>query len=156
MDANADPFKKDYFVTYKPIGGLKAFKKVFRKLDLYALPVTLRYKGEKKFYTNYGAVTSLLIVLLMLTYLYTEVMRMLDRSQYTSTETVFTVIERDSATGAWSYDNIVEMGTYVDMTFGIRAMHQNGTDFNDSSYFTFDFKQREAVYSTFLSSWTET
>ena len=108
MDANADPFKKDYFVTYKPIGGLKAFKKVFRKLDLYALPVTLRYKGEKKFYTNYGAVTSLLIVLLMLTYLYTEVMRMLAKSQYTSTETVYTVIERDKVTGDWSYENIVD------------------------------------------------
>jgi len=42
-------------------------KRKFRLLDLYALPITLRYKGEKKFYTNFGALTSLFIILLVMT-----------------------------------------------------------------------------------------
>ena len=32
-------------------------------LDMYALPITLRYKNQKMFYTNYGAVISLLVYL---------------------------------------------------------------------------------------------
>jgi hypothetical protein len=28
---------------------------------MYALPITLRYKGEKKFYTNWGALLTVLI-----------------------------------------------------------------------------------------------
>jgi len=35
-------------------------------LDLYALPVTFRFKGEKKFYTNFGAATSLVLLFLII------------------------------------------------------------------------------------------
>lgn len=52
---------------------MKQFKRQFRKLDLYAMPVTLRYKGEKKFYTNFGALTSVIIILLMVAYIWTEI-----------------------------------------------------------------------------------
>jgi hypothetical protein len=48
------------------------------------MPVTLRYKGEKKFYTNYGAVTSLLIILLMVAYIGTEISVMLSLTKYTA------------------------------------------------------------------------
>ena len=47
--------------SYKPIGFWKKFKFNFKKLDMYALPITLRYKNQRKFYTNAGALMSLLI-----------------------------------------------------------------------------------------------
>jgi hypothetical protein len=40
---------------------MKIFKFNFKKLDMYAQPVTLRYKNQKKFYTNYGALASLFV-----------------------------------------------------------------------------------------------
>lgn len=45
-------------------------------LDLYALPITFRYKGEKKFYTMFGAVVSLFIILATLSLLYSELTAM--------------------------------------------------------------------------------
>lgn len=144
-----DPFRDPRLYSHEPIPLMKNFKKLFRRLDLYAMPVSLRYKGEKKFYTNYGACTSLLIILLMLAYIYTEIMLMLSQTQYESTQTVKTVVERDLATGLEAYDNVVASGVYVDMTFGIRAFHENFTDFNDPSYFTINFSQLENEYNAF-------
>ena len=120
------------------------------------MPVSLRYKGEKKFYTNYGACTSLLIIVLMLAYIYTQIMLMLSQTQYESTQTVKTVVERDLATGLEAYDNVVANGVYVDMTFGIRAFHENLTDFNDPSYFTINFSQLENEYNAFNDQWIQT
>ena len=134
---------------------MKSFKKLFRKMDLYALPVTLRYKGEKKFYTNFGALTSLFIILLMLAYIGSEINVMLSQTKYTTQSTVFPVSVRDLASGDQEYSVIVENGVYVDMTFGLRAFHPNGSDFNDSSYFTFDFHQTRSQYSSFLDEWSE-
>jgi hypothetical protein len=42
---------------------MKRLKRLWRRSDLYALPITLRYKGEKKFYTNFGAATSCVLIL---------------------------------------------------------------------------------------------
>ena len=55
----------DNFFTYKRIPLKKTFKKFFRRIDFYAKPITLRHKGEYKFYTNLGAYTSLVILLIM-------------------------------------------------------------------------------------------
>ena len=41
---------------------------MFRYLDLYAIPITLRFKKEKKFYTNYGALTSMVLIMTMLSF----------------------------------------------------------------------------------------
>ena len=60
-----DKFNHEDFNDPRPKALGENMMRLFRKLDLYALPVTLRYKGEKKFYTNFGACTSLIIILLM-------------------------------------------------------------------------------------------
>ena len=66
FDMEIDPFKDPELTYYEPIPCFKRFKRNFRMLDLYALPVTFRYKGEKKFYTNFGAATSLVLLLCIL------------------------------------------------------------------------------------------
>jgi hypothetical protein len=65
-----DPFRDPNLYSYEPIPCMKKFKKLFRRLDLYAIPISFRYKGEKKFYTNFGALTSLFVVLAVLSYCY--------------------------------------------------------------------------------------
>lgn len=71
-----DPFKDKNLTTYHPWTAYESFKKTFRMLDLYALPITFRYKGEKKFYTMFGAVVSLFIILATLSLLYSELTAM--------------------------------------------------------------------------------
>jgi hypothetical protein len=46
--------------------------RLFKKADLYAMPVTLRFKGEKKFYTNFGACVSIVIILVIVFSLYSS------------------------------------------------------------------------------------
>lgn len=53
---------------YQDVPYKKVFKKYFRRLDFYAKPITLRHKGEYKFYTNAGAYTSFLILLIIVSY----------------------------------------------------------------------------------------
>ena len=65
-----DPFRDPSLYTIENIPMIKQFKKQFRKLDLYALPISFRYKGEKKFYTNFGALTSIIVILIVLSYCY--------------------------------------------------------------------------------------
>lgn len=120
------------------------------------MPVSLRYKGEKKFYTNFGALTSVIIILLMVAYIGTEIKLMLSQTQYEQTQTVLSVVERDQATGSQAYSNVVANGVYADMTFGMRAFHNNFTQFNDPSYFTLRFLQQTQSYSTFYKVYTST
>lgn len=49
----------------EPIPLWKKFKFYFKQIDMYALPITLRYKNQRKFYTNAGALTSLFIYLFL-------------------------------------------------------------------------------------------
>lgn len=74
----ADPFHDPRIHSYIRVPCMKQFKRQFRRIDLYAMPVTMRYKGEKKFYTNYGAVTSIVIILLMLSYIGSQISVMLE------------------------------------------------------------------------------
>ena len=53
-------------------------------LDLYAMPITFRYKNQKKFYTNYGALTSLILILLIFGYLGLCFHQMMAYSTYTT------------------------------------------------------------------------
>lgn len=78
-----DPFRDPRLYSQVPIPCMKKFKRMFRRMDLYAMPVTLRYKGEKKFYTNFGALTSLIVVFLMIAYIITEIKVMLSQTKYT-------------------------------------------------------------------------
>jgi hypothetical protein len=61
-----DPFDMSELNTYRKQGTCKLMKKAFRRADLYALPITLRYKGEKKFYTNFGACISAFVIFFIL------------------------------------------------------------------------------------------
>ena len=58
--------------NYSKISGCKKFKFYFKMLDLYALPITLRYKNQRKFYTNFGALTSVFIFILVFSMLGAE------------------------------------------------------------------------------------
>jgi hypothetical protein len=40
---------------------MKIFKMYFRKADMFAPAITLRYKDDKKFYTNWGAFLTIVI-----------------------------------------------------------------------------------------------
>ena len=81
-----DPFKDPELYSYSEIPLMKRFKRLFRALDLYALPITLRYKMEKKFYTNYGALASLLLIIVVLVYVYTAVALMLQKTKITQSQ----------------------------------------------------------------------
>ena len=51
---------------FKPIPTFKRFKFWFKMIDMYALPITLRYKNQKMFYTNFGAIISLVVYIIVL------------------------------------------------------------------------------------------
>lgn len=72
-----DPYDDPDLYTIEPIPCMKQFKKIFRLIDLYALPITLRYKQEKKFYTNWGAATSIFIILIMVGFFVSYLVTML-------------------------------------------------------------------------------
>jgi len=57
--------QQEQIYEYKSIPITKRLKGLFRLIDFYALPVTLRHKGQKMFYTNFGALTSFFIIIIM-------------------------------------------------------------------------------------------
>jgi hypothetical protein len=61
-----DPFRDRSLVEYSQIPPKDKFIKLFNKFDLYALPITLKFNGEKKFYTTFGAMTSIFLIVVML------------------------------------------------------------------------------------------
>jgi hypothetical protein len=70
-----------------PVTTCALFKHYWRMSDIYALPITLRYKRQKYFYTNYGAIASNLVALLMVYFFYSYTQLMLDDSQLTTSYT---------------------------------------------------------------------
>ena len=78
-----DPFNDPSLYEYQPIPWQKQLKKLFRRLDLYALPITLRYKAEKKFYTNFGAATSIVLMFVMVGFLWAYIREMLADTRVT-------------------------------------------------------------------------
>eukprot|EP00347_Sterkiella_histriomuscorum_P022902 403336727 len=75
--------RKEDVYEYTRIPLKKRCKRIFRQADFYANPITLRYKGEKKFYTNFGALTSTLIIAGMVALTVYYVALMLSMSQIT-------------------------------------------------------------------------
>jgi hypothetical protein len=144
-----DPFHDPNLYKQEFISPIKEFKKLFRRLDIYALPITFRYKGEKKFYTNFGALTSILVILLVLAYTYTEINLMLGYTKFTTTDTKSSTLERDQATGDQQYDYLLETAEYANITFGIKVMHANDTVFWDDRYFTVNISQTNATWNVF-------
>ena len=78
-----DPFKDEdfYHIEKGKCGTLT--RRLIRQVDLYALPITLRYKSEKMFYTNFGAATSILLILGMIGILSSELVKMFSLTELT-------------------------------------------------------------------------
>ena len=87
----------DYF-TYKRIPAMKTFKKFFRRIDFYAKPITLRHKGEYKFYTNLGAYTSFAIIVIMAGFATWMFMNMISGSSFTVDHKIFSYTRDDNPT----------------------------------------------------------
>ena len=62
-------FKDNDLYSEEKIPGCAQFKRMWRRSDMYSLPITLRYKGEKSFYTNFGALTSNIVVIVLVSFL---------------------------------------------------------------------------------------
>ena len=57
-----NPFENSNF-TYKTKDKcISKTRRLMRITDMYALPISLRYKSEKKFFTNFGAVTTITLM----------------------------------------------------------------------------------------------
>jgi hypothetical protein len=80
-------FEDERLNTYTPITFCKQFKRMWRRSDMYALPVTLRYKGEKSFYTNYGAGISNIVIFVLLGFFLTYLNTMLSDTNISSSYT---------------------------------------------------------------------
>ena len=80
-----DPYDDPSLYIIEPVPCMKRFKKIFRLIDLYAIPVTLRYKQEKKFYTNWGAGASVFVILVMLAFFVTNIVHMVGDTKTTET-----------------------------------------------------------------------
>jgi hypothetical protein len=52
---------------YKKNGLMFKCSEMFKKIDMFSIPVTLRFKGERNFQTKMGAFTSFVIILAALT-----------------------------------------------------------------------------------------
>lgn len=78
---DTDPFRDPALKQYVPIPAMKIVKRTFRLLDIYAIPITLRYKGEKKFYTNFGALTSLVLIITMIGFAISYILTMIADTQ---------------------------------------------------------------------------
>ena len=55
--------------SYQPIPLMSRFRFYFKKIDMYAQPITFHYKNHDKFYTNFGALASLLVYFITLSFL---------------------------------------------------------------------------------------
>ncbi|CDW77920.1 UNKNOWN [Stylonychia lemnae] len=108
---------------YRRIPLNKKCKKLFRQADFYANPITLRYKGEKKFYTNFGALTSSLIIAGMLALTIYQVTLMLSQSQITFQES-----------SSLALPAAFELGVDNGFTFAFRL-------YNKDTKKTFDYNQ---------------
>lgn len=117
----------DYF-TYRKVPMTKIFKKFFRRIDFYAKPITLRHKGEYKFYTNLGAYTSLFIILIMIGFTTVLAINMINGNEFTVQHRII------------SYNNefpVVPLGKNS-FSMGFALFDEDGNLFDDLSYFKFN------------------
>jgi|LauGreDrversion4_2_1035121.scaffolds.fasta_scaffold2403868_1 hypothetical protein len=91
-----DPFRDPALYSYEPIPLMKLGKRYFRALDIYALPITLRYKMEKKFYTNFGALASVVLLLVVGVFIYVEMSVMVSKTEVTGTSSSNFISNRQS------------------------------------------------------------
>ena len=103
---------------------------------MYALPITLRYKKEKLFYTNLGAFVSICLYLAMIGLFLSELFTMLSRSKIEKDTTTILAQNKDEA--------IQSNGLFL---FGYRFIDIDTNEvFDDESIL-------KGVYSTERSTW---
>ena len=90
-----DPFRDPDLFSEQRVPLLKRIKKLFRKVDIYALPITLRYKSEKRFYTNFGALTSCFLVIAVMSFASSYVLTMLANENPTTQQKTAFISEKD-------------------------------------------------------------
>lgn len=90
-----DPFRDESFYHLEKVKCASVTRRLIRQVDLYALPITLRYKSEKMFYTNFGAATSILLILGMLGLLLSEVLTMISLNKLFLTTSTIPVDSKD-------------------------------------------------------------
>ncbi len=95
MIEDTNEFRDPEFSSYKPIKCGTQIRKVVRLADMYALPITLRYKSEKLFYTNLGACVSIALYLTMIGLFMSELFTMLSRSKIEKDITTILSQQRD-------------------------------------------------------------
>lgn len=126
-----DPFRDPELSSFKPVKCGSQVRKVIRLADMYALPITLRYKREKLFYTNLGACVSICLYLTMIGLFLGELMTMLSRSK----------IQNDATTILSKSKDILSETNGL-FLFGYRFIDSEKNEvFNDTSVL-------KAVYST--------
>ena len=84
-----DPFRDEDFYHIEKVKCATLTRRLIRQADLYALPITLRYKSEKMFYTNFRAAASIMLILGMLGLLTSELIKMFSLSELTITSSTF-------------------------------------------------------------------
>ena len=138
-----DPYNDPSLYTIEPIPCMKRYKKIFRLIDLYAMPITLRYKQEKRFYTNWGAATSIVIILVMLGFFASNLINMF--ADTNTTETILTklVVNKEPATTSSSTYN----GTFI---FGFRILDADSNAFWDQSIIKWSVVTTKKTWSSAL------
>ena len=129
----------------KPYSCMKRFKRIFRLVDLYALPITLRYKQEKRFYTNWGAMTSIFIIMLMLGFLVSSLLTMFADTNVTEVVTTKLIKNKD-------FQNLEE-GNFI---FGFRVIDSNDQLFEQSDILSWDIVTNEAEWNNATQSYSTT
>ena len=98
----------------------------------------MRYKNEKMFYTNFGALSSILLILTMIGLFLSYLLTMLSKTSITSSITTTLSENKEQDLIDWG-------GLFL---FGYRIIDENGDVFDDESYL-------KATFSTVVHEWDE-
>ena len=90
-----DPFRDEDFYHIEKIKCMSLARRLVRQVDMYAIPITLRYKSEKMFYTNFGAFASILLVLGMVGLATSELIKMFTIEELTLNTSTIPIGNKD-------------------------------------------------------------
>ena len=137
MDQN-DPLRDKNFSYITKVGCISRFRRTIRTMDMYARPITLRYKEEKKFRTNFGACSSLLVFLSISMLLWNGIGDMLKNEDINQTITYKVITSKPQ--------ELEQRGG--DFMFGYRFVNFDGSQFEDESVVYAEMK-------TIVKEWNE-
>ena len=134
-----DPYSDQSLYQIESIKPMKKFKRICRLIDLYALPITLRYKQEKKFFTNYGACTSITIILVMLAFAANFLTQMFNDEDTTEANFTKLIKNKDKE----KYPN-------GDFLFGFKITDKDDQPFWDESIIQWKVVTNKSIYNEAL------